>query len=286
MEYARFIPARAGNTPLRVSSFGVGPVHPRACGEHSNHMTARSTFSGSSPRVRGTPRGQAGEPRRVRFIPARAGNTCGRVQRSIHPAVHPRACGEHSLKELRDGRDTGSSPRVRGTRTGAVCPPPPRRFIPARAGNTSSRPPCAARTAVHPRACGEHQSPGASMSTDDGSSPRVRGTPGLRAAHAAAQRFIPARAGNTVPSVPLIGQTPVHPRACGEHAMRVGKAEVLRGSSPRVRGTRVARTRGRASLRFIPARAGNTPTGCRRSRGPTVHPRACGEHPHPARRLE
>ena len=52
----------------------------------------------------------------------------------------------------------------------------------------------------------------------------------------------------------------------------------ISGSSPRLRGTRVARVAPRDDLRFIPAPAGNTCVQVRKHPRRTVHPRACGEH--------
>ena len=51
----RFIPARAGNTLRMRTRASVCTVHPRACGEHPNIAETIARFSGSSPRVRGTP---------------------------------------------------------------------------------------------------------------------------------------------------------------------------------------------------------------------------------------
>ena len=77
------------------------------------------------------------------------------------------------------------------------------RAIPAHAGNTSSgRTPTRPGT-VHPRACGEHSSDAVSDNLDDGSSPRMRGTPVGRHAREDLRRFIPAHAGNTsAPAAP------------------------------------------------------------------------------------
>ncbi len=69
----------------------------------------------------------------------------------------------------------------------------------------------------------------------------------------------------------------VHPRGCGERLRRSSWSCSRSGSSPRVRGTLGHGVLWAASLRFIPAGAGNA---CRRAartcRAP-VHPRGCGE---------
>ena len=90
-------------------------------------------------------------------------------------------------------------------------------------------------------------------------------------------RFIPACAGNsTLPSSNCPRST-VHPRVCGELAVRAVRQESHGGSSPRVRGTQSRRLRARPHARFIPACAGNSRSSefCR---APIpVHPRVCGE---------
>ena len=110
-----------------------------------------------------------------------------------------------------------------------------------------------------------------------GSSPRVRGTADRIGLALLKLRFIPARAGNGLDSLPRAWLLAVHPRACGERFTTFTDAIANSGSSPRVRGTDTARDPEGNELRFIPARAGN---GAGRTRPPatgTVHPRACGE---------
>ncbi len=51
----RFIPAPAGNTSAQLPAVFLVPVHPRACGEHTELSEARLNLYGSSPRLRGTP---------------------------------------------------------------------------------------------------------------------------------------------------------------------------------------------------------------------------------------
>ena len=243
MLMSRFIPARAGNAiaraPLKPAS---AAVHPRACGERwTGTSVLRLQSSGSSPRVRGTPRSTPSRRLTVRFIPARAGNAlslagnqspcCGsspRVRGTLadqrtklaRASVHPRACGERSVG-------------LRSRRGGP-------RFIPARAGNA---------ICSRPTRCGMA-----------GSSPRVRGTPVRADVHIVQhRRFIPARAGNA---------SAIKCKSDVRHRFipaRAGNA-VLPALHPA------------ADRRFIPARAGNA-THRVTGRVPcdAVHPRACGE---------
>ena len=132
---SRFIPACAGNTFTTSSRNCASPVHPRVCGEHFLTVSRISAASGSSPRVRGTPRRRRGlryhggssprvrgthQARRarldlVRFIPACAGNTHHAIFVTSPITVHPRVCGEHIRCRWRCKGRRGSSPRVRGT---------------------------------------------------------------------------------------------------------------------------------------------------------------------------
>ncbi len=154
---ARFIPAPAGNTQAAAKDKSYYPVHPRACGEHTTLATCPFCASGSSPRLRGTPRRRYSAARRA-------------------SSVHPRACGEHCSRGARRGGPGGSSPRLRGTHHFRGPGRHPRRFIPAPAGNTSTDRGSDRRAAVHPRACGEHSFSSWSRSIACGSSPRLRGT--------------------------------------------------------------------------------------------------------------
>ena len=153
----RFIPARTGNTARTGRCRSRGSVHPRSRGEHSSARRGLVPRLGSSPLARGTPDGGGAGNQSVRFIPARAGNTPSPWCATRRTAVHPRSRGEHTLTQTGRQIPTGSSPLARGTRGRALHGLEPRRFIPARAGNT----PCvrcrARRGPVHPRSRGEHQ---------------------------------------------------------------------------------------------------------------------------------
>ena len=92
--------------------------------------------SGSSPRMRGTPWRLASARLRLGIIPAHAGNTMAIGVGTAAPGDHPRACGEHALKEMSLIPSMGSSPRMRGTPKGRVESFRELGIIPAHAGNT------------------------------------------------------------------------------------------------------------------------------------------------------
>ena len=273
----RFIPARAGNARDACSASGTRSVHPRAGGERVFSVHDHAAAAGSSPRGRGTRRGQRRGRPQLRFIPARAGNAAARCPRPTPRSVHPRAGGERP--ELQAGSQwlDGSSPRGRGTRGEQLLDARVARFIPARAGN-ACRAWCAGFSpSVHPRAGGERPDTGHLTIEGDGSSPRGRGTPRGAEREAARRRFIPARAGNAYFMHFCSSVRSVHPRAGGERSVSNAVERDNTGSSPRGRGTLGDRLAPRGSVRFIPARAGNATGSPTAPRATTVHPRAGGE---------
>ena len=255
----RFIPARAGNTRPTPASSAARTVHPRSRGEHGVRCSMPACQTGSSPLARGTPGGAARGRSTQRFIPARAGNTCAAVARCRARPVHPRSRGEHWMDCTSAARRSGSSPLARGTRGIGLPSTRCKRFIPARAGNTHRGGRGPHRPPVHPRSRGEHATARRAGTAVSGSSPLARGTPPGAAGDRDGRRFIPARAGNTVSIMRWRSAMSVHPRSRGEHAADVTSPREFFGSSPLARGTRGSRPRDGERVRFIPARAGNTP---------------------------
>ncbi len=133
---------------------------------------------------------------------------------------------------------------------------------------------------VHSRARGEH---GGCLGVGGclrGSSPRTRGTLRGHGFLPAADRFIPAHAGNTAGVLQTQHSLTVHPRARGEHALIRLRFVAAVGSSPRTRGTLLPWYFDRDCWPFIPAHAGNTGGWFAGLGGCSVHPRARGEHLH------
>ena len=254
---------------------------------------------GSSPLARGTRSRPGRRHARSRFIPARAGNTDASPPPATRPPVHPRSRGEHGSGSSSAPGGSGSSPLARGTHLAPVhlgalaagssplARGTPRetclyrlliRFIPARAGNTEPSRFDRACYAVHPRSRGEHSGLIPSATAYPGSSPLARGTRRGDDHLARGVRFIPARAGNTSRSGSMPTATPVHPRSRGEHARAGPGSRRSSGSSPLARGTQAGGGWRMGGNRFIPARAGNTPSRDRAPPSRSVHPRSRGEH--------
>ena len=76
-QYRRFIPTHVGNTRRCQLLPGVKSVHPHACGEHNNLIVGFHRYSGSSPRMWGTPLCSRWPLPCRRFIPTHVGNTRG-----------------------------------------------------------------------------------------------------------------------------------------------------------------------------------------------------------------
>ena len=151
------------------------------------------------------------------FIPARAGNTAPTPSGRDPLAVHPRSRGEHARRYRERPAVSGSSPLARGTPAPWLQQARGLRFIPARAGNTSSIRISPLLMAVHPRSRGEHVIMTADIYVERGSSPLARGTQAYAARAPPRPRFIPARAGNTRYPAPCPPDQAVHPRSRGEH---------------------------------------------------------------------
>ena len=214
----------------------------------------------------------------IRFIPTHVGNTGVEPRRTWPPAVHPHACGEHTIDPPKAIPMTGSSPRMWGTRhCRSVCRGRCR-FIPTHVGNTALPPGYQKLGPVHPHACGEHLPVPPATRIFAGSSPRMWGTRGDRRTRRNPRRFIPTHVGNT--SNPLSGLSgkAVHPHACGEHRRPSCQTFIPSGSSPRMWGTPVPGDGDVQIRRFIPTHVGNTENSRIRVSADAVHPHACGEH--------
>ncbi len=173
----------------------------------------------------------------IKIIPAHAGQTVGVFASPRRIVDHPRACGANVRVLHARGHKCGSSPRMRGKLAAGLLEWLRRRIIPAHAGQTKSGWGMWIKGTDHPRACGANRSVSHFHASPSGSSPRMRGKPDRDRKGRVAGRIIPAHAGQTLCSLPRVGEF---------------------GSSPRMRGKPWCLACGACGRRIIPAHAGQT----------------------------
>ncbi len=208
-------------------------------GEQTNPAALTTPNVGSSPHGRGTVHGCLVDAAPFRFIPAWAGNRPFKAAEFWQDAVHPRMGGEQALKLGLSISVPGSSPHGRGTVAAGPAGGGSRRFIPAWAGNRLSSPAGEVGSSVHPRMGGEQALLALISRTADGSSPHGRGTVMEAKGSFIRHRFIPAWAGNSMPSHRHGFAGPVHPRMGGEQLLVRRFPPRQNGSSPHGRGTEI-----------------------------------------------
>ena len=131
--------------------------------------------------------------------------------------------------------------------------------------------------ADHPRVCGERLEYRETGYIATGSSPRMRGTLGAGRYPCPNDRIIPAYAGNAAQQQPFLSLMTDHPRVCGERPNVTNHIALSNGSSPRMRGTLVAKQVCANHSRIIPAYAGNAFLMSYVIAPFPDHPRVCGE---------
>ena len=134
----RIIPADAGSTILVAPVDVVLEDHPRGCGEHGVPCCTFTCTLGSSPRMRGALGPGLRVPVPPGIIPADAGSTTPSGRLTGCSVDHPRGCGEHAMAGGSGLILLGSSPRMRGARSGYARRADARGIIPADAGSTVS----------------------------------------------------------------------------------------------------------------------------------------------------
>ena len=145
-------------------------------------------------------------------------------------------------------------------------------------GNTSFTSISILALTVHPRAYGEHQYGIDRRQCETGSSPCIRGTLLGRSGRPFPLRFIPVHTGNTHQGFRCFRCPAVHPRAYGEHQIKMCRRVITIGSSPCIRGTLMSVPLTYFGDRFIPVHTGNTLLIKHWEPVKAVHPRAYGEH--------
>ena len=172
----------------------------------------------------------------------------------------------------------GTSPRARGKPGEGLGFGGALRNIPACAGKTRFRMLRRSCNQEHPRVRGENPAIASANQSNDGTSPRARGKPGLITTAYFASRNIPACAGKTPRGLLIRCRVTEHPRVRGENKMQPKADAYDCGTSPRARGKRKKHCPETSKERNIPACAGKTSCGNLRFRLGKEHPRVRGEN--------
>ena len=212
-----------------------------------------------------------------RIIPAGAGKRPSGPPKRGATRDHPRGCGEKAWAVGPSSGGSGSSPRVRGKDDGAEAERGADGIIPAGAGKRAPRRRARRSCPDHPRGCGEKAAAGFESQTAYGSSPRVRGKVSIGTLSVNLFGIIPAGAGKSHRGPNRWHDSGDHPRGCGEKLLKALRAEVLKGSSPRVRGKGGGLVLLGGVAGIIPAGAGKRARSHLRGRPRGDHPRGCGE---------
>ena len=191
------IPAHAGKTSFHALLTRATGAHPRSRGENLYPSRLSSIRPGSSPLTRGKPLTAAARSPSMGLIPAHAGKTYQRSQRSQEPWAHPRSRGENNRRSRERAYRRGSSPLTRGKPAGWQTPAIHTGLIPAHAGKTGGRAARAPPGWAHPRSRGENTWTPAPLATCVGSSPLTRGKQNQAFRPHPNKGLIPAHAGKT-----------------------------------------------------------------------------------------
>ena len=251
-------------------------VYPRVCGGTQRFWIADTASRGLSPRMRGNHVSFPGSLPGSRSIPAYAGEPRDWIAGMTAVVVYPRVCGGTSLRWPHERRARGLSPRMRGNHfaCGGACGI--QWSIPAYAGEPRRwrrrRPWCA----VYPRVCGGTKKRTGVAPSDNGLSPRMRGNLGLLCDAVSAGGSIPAYAGEPAPLPGIAAFARVYPRVCGGTWLSAIQRHDRPGLSPRMRGNRGRLGADLASVRSIPAYAGEPVLTTTLDSSSKVYPRVCG----------
>lgn len=132
------------------------------------------------------------------------------------------------------------------------------------------------RTNRPPPVCGTDLDCQCRMLLADGSLPRMRDGHGIQRGCGPEHRFTPACAGQTRSTRAAARTASVHSRACRTNGTMLIVTTATRGRLPQVRDGHHRQHRRQASVRSIPANAGQaTPSGCAQTTT-AAHSRACG----------
>ncbi len=229
----RAIPTRVGKSLKKALCSVAHPGHPHAGGEIEVDNTARSVYSGPSPRGWGNLAAAAGVQVSGRAIPTRVGKSRLGAPASIRPAGHPHAGGEIAAALASDDEIPGPSPRGWGNRIDDHRGARTLRAIPTRVGKSPWSEGELVTVTGHPHAGGEILGCPAGQGAAAGPSPRGWGNPRVSVSSSWDLRAIPTRVGKSHQWMRHGSRASGHPHAGGEILGLNGPIQSDPGPSPR-----------------------------------------------------
>ena len=169
------IPAHAGEPRKPQSSRSLPRVYPRPRGGTRAGYRGDTKLIGLSPPTRGNPSSAASRAVYHRSIPAHAGEPARRVWRVVVGEVYPRPRGGTATPPAAPALVKGLSPPTRGNLSLRASRRPPRRSIPAHAGEPYGGARKVRSFGVYPRPRGGTPVGPSGMTTRAGLSPPTRG---------------------------------------------------------------------------------------------------------------
>ena len=172
--------------------------------------------------------------------------------------AHPHSRGENHAEKAHPAFQKGSSPLTRGKRQERASGDPGAGLIPAHAGKTPRARTRRACPGAHPRSRRENTPSHHASRLICGSSPLMRGKPGLWWCASRGLRLIPAHAGKTRFRRRRRHWPRAHPHSRGENPPIARRDPTPPGSSPLIRGKHRHLVAHSLAVRLIPAHAGKT----------------------------
>ncbi len=271
------IPASAGKPDERNHAVLRGRADPRERGEAAQRAGLGVGPWGRSPRARGSRLAVRGGGLGLGPIPASAGKPWRTFSGAIRSRADPRERGEARGPMVRTVGHRGRSPRARGSPSSTSSRSPSLGPIPASAGKPATSASPSRRRRADPRERGEARIEIERLKLSGGRSPRARGSLPERAPPVGRAGPIPASAGKpTTSSRPSASQR-ADPRERGEAPRLHAREHVVRGRSPRARGSLPTGTVPTSQVGPIPASAGKPSPSGSPPPVPRADPRERGE---------
>ena len=272
----RNLPACAGEPRRAWDVARQNEEPPRVCGGTASARPVSCASQGTSPRVRGNRDIFCAQHRRSRNLPACAGEPRRIPAARSARREPPRVCGGTLYPELASRIERGTSPRVRGNHKGSSVVEGEWRNLPACAGEPAPAPPAQGPVPEPPRVCGGTPERHTRARPAGGTSPRVRGNPPVSRTARPDTRNLPACAGEPSGAREKNIPSKEPPRVCGGTPTNCWIWWAARGTSPRVRGNPWSTALGDATVRNLPACAGEPGLAGGNLCRPTEPPRVCG----------